>query len=71
MIREFDQLLRQRLGTWNKVGYNQGIREVAGEYVWIDSACYSYLQGRRGVLKNKDLEAGVDCLEQVMGSSWW
>ena len=41
------------------------------EYVWIEGARDSYLQYRRDILKNKDWEAGVYCLERSMGSSWW
>ena len=37
----------------------------------IEGSQYSYLQDRRELLKNKDWEDGVDCLERSMGSSWW
>ena len=39
--------------------------------MWIEVAQDSYLQDRRELLRNKDLEAGVDCLELYMVSSWW
>ena len=41
------------------MGSYQGIREVAGEYVWIEGSRGAYLQIRRELLNNKDLEAGV------------
>ena len=53
------------------MGSCQGIREVAGEYVQIEGAREAYLHNRRDLLKNKDWEAGVDCLEWAMGSLWW
>ena len=53
------------------MGLSQGIREVGGEYVWIEGAWDSYLQYRREIIKNKDGEDGVNCLERAMGSSWW
>ena len=34
-------------------------------------ARYSYLQDISKLLKNKDREDGVYCLEWAMGSSWW
>ena len=42
------------------MGSSQGIREVAGEYVWIEGACYSYLQDISKLLKSRYWEAGVD-----------
>ena len=45
------------------VGSSQGIREMTGEYVWIDEARASYLQDKREVLKNKDWKDGFNCLE--------
>ena len=44
---------------------------MAGDYVWIEGACDSYLQEIRELLKNKVWEAGVNYLERAMGSSWW
>ena len=41
-----------------------------GYYLWIEEELDSYLQDRREILKNKDWEFGVDCLERAMGSSW-
>ena len=48
------------------MGSSQGIRDVEGEYVWIEGARDSHLQDRRGILKNKDWEADVDCLERAI-----
>ena len=62
LTREFYQVLRRILVTWKRVGSSQGFMEVVGEYVWIEGAQDSYLQERREILKNKDWEAGVDCL---------
>ena len=39
--------------------------------MWIEGAQDSYLQDRIEMFENKDWEAGVDYLEQGMGSSWW
>ena len=39
--------------------------------MWHDGEQESYLQDIRKLLKNKDWEAGVDCLGRAMGSSWW
>ena len=50
---------------------SQGIREMTGEYVWIQGAQESYLQNRRGVVKNRYWEAGMDFLEWAMVRSWW
>ena len=36
--RELSQLLRHSLGYWKLVGYSQWIREVAGEYMWIEGS---------------------------------
>ena len=62
LTREFSQVLRRILVTRKRVGSSQGVMEVVGEYVWIEGAQDSYLQERREILKNKDWEAGVDCL---------
>ena len=70
LTREFPQVLMRGSGTWKRVGSSQGIMEVAVEYVWIEVARESYLQDRQELTKNKDWEAGVDCLEQAMGISW-
>ena len=71
LTREFSQVLRPSLGSSNRVVSSQGIREVAGEYAWIEGARYSYLQDRREIQNNNYWEDGVDCLERAMGSSWW
>ena len=53
------------------MSFIQEKREVAGDYEWIEGTRDSYPQTRRELLKNKDWEDGVDCLERSMGSSWW
>ena len=62
-------MLRRSSGTRKQVDSSQGIREVEVEYVWIEGERKSYLKYIRKILKNKDWEAGVDYLEQAMGSS--
>ena len=51
---EFVQALMRSSGSWKRIGSSQGIREVAGEYVWIEGEWYLYLQDRRELLNNKD-----------------
>ena len=53
------------------MGSSQGIREVAGDYLWIEGAQDSYLQDKRKLIKNRDWDAGLDCLKRDMGNSWW
>ena len=53
------------------MGSCQGMCDLAGEYVWIGGARYAYIQKIREILKNKEWEAGVDCLERAIGSSLW
>ena len=69
LTRGFYQVLRRSSGTRKQVDSSQGIREVEVEYVWIEGERKSYLKYIRKILKNKDWEAGVDYLEQAMGSS--
>ena len=68
--RELYSVLGWSLGLLKWVGFSQCIREVTGEYVWIDGEQDSYLQYIRKLIK-KDLEADVYCLEWAMGSPWW
>ena len=70
LTREFAQVIRRSSGSQKHVGSIQRIREVAGEYVWIERSWDSYLQDIREMIKNKYWEAGVDNLEQAMGSSF-
>ena len=44
------------------MGLIQVIRYVAGDYLWIEVARNVYLQDRWELLKNKDWEAGVNCV---------
>ena len=44
------------------MGSMQGIRDVEGEYVWIEGSRDSYLQDIRDIIENMDWKAGVDCL---------
>ena len=54
LMIEFVQALMRSSGSWKRIGSSQGIREVAGEYVWIEGEWYLYLQDRRELLNNKD-----------------
>ena len=40
LTREFAQVLRRRYGTWEQVGSSKCIKEVEGEYVWIEVEWY-------------------------------
>ena len=68
---EFSEVLRRSSVSCKWVGSSQRIKDVVGEYVWIEGSHDTYLQYRRYMTKNKDWEASVVFLEQAMGSSCW
>ena len=59
------------MSVWRIVITIRGVKDLVGNYMWLDKAQYKYIEAMKFFPNNKDWKEGGNCLELAMGSNWW